>query len=589
MNVVRFSPAGNLLASAGDDAGTAGILIYKLSSGPVAQFGMNADDAKYERESWQLHKKLHGSSVEVYDLAWSPDGKYIIAGGTKGHADIFRVSDGQRVCLIEAHKDWIQGVTWDPSDKFIATQSKDRSAVTHAAPQTILSCLCRTMNVYSIEREANAKDGEKLKITLLSKNVRLTSETRSEQAANGGGAQDAEVNGSSSKSTAVKPNTQLLYGDEESTPFFRRLAFSPDGSLLATPAGIYEDPEAALPRTAGTSNGPSSSRHASPELIKRKTSDGQLKAPVRKGKKGPLPTVYLYAQGQLANETPIAHLPGHKTTSVAVKWNPVLWQSRKAGAASIDVKGKGRAVPPQDVEMTADEGQLAQTAVTDGVATHAESAAMDIDGVPQPNGEAVSQGQDDVVEGHGGLFKLPHRMIYAVATHETVLIYDTEQAAPICLFGSLHFAAFTDLSWSSDGLALFATSSDGYASVFAFEPAELGQPCKQQPTRPSPVVENPSPVKSLAAPPQVQQLVARPKSSSVGKMNAAQEASAPITLSSSPQQPQAKTLQARSSDILFQDGPSSSDIADMSVDGGLTSSAVKEKKRAALTFVRPLS
>jgi hypothetical protein len=32
-----------------------------------------------------------------------------------------------------------------------------------------------------------------------------------------------------------------LYGDENVTSFFRRLTFSPDGNLLFTPAGWFED------------------------------------------------------------------------------------------------------------------------------------------------------------------------------------------------------------------------------------------------------------------------------------------------------------------------------------------------------------
>ncbi|KAJ7135171.1 hypothetical protein C8R46DRAFT_1326040 [Mycena filopes] len=37
-----------------------------------------------------------------------------------------------------------------------------------------------------------------------------------------------------------------LYGDESFSNFFRRLAFSPDGALLLTPAGTFEDPSASV-------------------------------------------------------------------------------------------------------------------------------------------------------------------------------------------------------------------------------------------------------------------------------------------------------------------------------------------------------
>ena len=91
---------------------------------------------------------------EIYDLCWSPCGNYIVAGGTDNAARIYRVDDGAAplalrylylwllpadvcatsdpvpagVCVAELtdHKNWVQGVAWDPLGKFIATQGKDR-------------------------------------------------------------------------------------------------------------------------------------------------------------------------------------------------------------------------------------------------------------------------------------------------------------------------------------------------------------------------------------------------------------------------------------------------------------------------------
>jgi chromatin assembly factor 1 subunit B len=108
-----------------------------------------------------------------------------------------------------------------------------------------------------------------------------------------------------------------------------------------------------------------------------------------------------------------------------------------------------------------------------------------------------------------GTFDLPYRMIYAVATHDTVYVYDTQQSSPICLFSNLHFSSFTDLSWlvhvaplfqctlyrltltsrlsldlvgdvgekkrTSDGETLVLSSSDGYCSLVIFEKHELGE------------------------------------------------------------------------------------------------------------------
>ena len=55
------------------------------------------------------------------------------------------------------------------------------------------------------------------------------------------------------------------------------------------------------------------------------------------------------------------------------------------------------------------------------------------------------------LDGTGGFEKLvgglKHRMVFAVATTDTVLFYDTEQIAPFATVAHLHLATITDLSW----------------------------------------------------------------------------------------------------------------------------------------------
>lgn len=80
---------------------------------------------------------------EIYDIAWSPDGKYIIAGSTDNLAQVFSVADGMLIlasndpwlmrfsagsCVhqIQDHSHYVQGVAWDPLNEYIATQSSDR-------------------------------------------------------------------------------------------------------------------------------------------------------------------------------------------------------------------------------------------------------------------------------------------------------------------------------------------------------------------------------------------------------------------------------------------------------------------------------
>lgn len=73
-------------------------------------------------------------------------------------------------------------------------------------------------------------------------------------------------------------------------------------------------------------------------------------------------------------------------------------------------------------------------------------------------------------------------MVFAVATFNSVLIYNTISTQPIFLVSNIHFAALSDLSWNSDQ-ALAISSLDGYITFCIFEKGELGtkQPDEEYP------------------------------------------------------------------------------------------------------------
>ena len=49
------------------------------------------------------------------------------------------------------------------------------------------------------------------------------------------------------------------------------------------------------------------------------------------------------------------------------------------------------------------------------------------------------------------------------------MIYDTQQAGPVCLLTKLHYDEFTDMSWSPDGQCLMLSSRDGYCTLVVFD------------------------------------------------------------------------------------------------------------------------
>jgi len=87
----------------------------------------------------------------------------------------------------------------------------------------------------------------------------------------------------------------------------------------------------------------------------------------------------------------------------------------------------------------------------------------------------------------GSLFALPYRLIYAVATQNAIMFYDTQQATPFGRVSNIHYTGLTDLAWSPCGNILVVSSSDGFCSVVTFEPGELGEEIK-----PSSAVSSPS-------------------------------------------------------------------------------------------------
>jgi chromatin assembly factor 1 subunit B len=45
------------------------------------------------------------------------------------------------------------------------------------------------------------------------------------------------------------------------------------------------------------------------------------------------------------------------------------------------------------------------------------------------------------------LFCFPYRMVYAVATNNTVVFYDTQQAEPFAKISKIHYIGLNDLTW----------------------------------------------------------------------------------------------------------------------------------------------
>jgi chromatin assembly factor 1 subunit B len=202
-----------------------------------------------------------------------------------------------------------------------------------------------------------------------------------------------------------------LYANETLTSFFRRLTFTPDGSLLLTPSGQYQ-------------NQHQSDKDAKPtyEVIN---------------------TVYIYTRGGI-NKPPVTHLPGHKKPSVVVKCSPIIYTLRSS--------------PPTTEHVTIDTSSAEEplSSLPDPV-SKPSPAPTDMEPPPPPasstpadtgsNKAAPTEAPPTSTTTPKSAFSLNYRMVYAVATQDSVLLYDTQQKTPISIVSNLHCATFTDLAW----------------------------------------------------------------------------------------------------------------------------------------------
>ncbi|CDS09776.1 hypothetical protein LRAMOSA02453 [Lichtheimia ramosa] len=200
VNVVRFSPSGEYLASAGDDSC---VIIWKRSMVGESAFGR--DNAEFEKESWSVVHMFHGHNKEIYDLAWSPCGEYIITASIDNTARVWSISARSTIHVFTDHTHYVQGVAWDPLGEYVATQSSDRSVA-----------------VYHYKQDSQRR----LHFGAAKRHYKMTK-------------------------TADSTSTRF-YHDENLVTFFRRLSFSPDGTFLITPAGVM---------TAGTEDGDNNVMH----------------------------------------------------------------------------------------------------------------------------------------------------------------------------------------------------------------------------------------------------------------------------------------------------------------------------------------
>lgn len=199
-------------------------------------------------------------------------------------------------------------------------------------------------------------------------------------------AEPATPEGKGTKTASARPRVQRLFVDETKTTFFRRLSYSPDGRLLITPAGRYQE-------------------EGSPEQN----------------------TLYIFRTSMPG--TPICRLNiDDQHTVVAVRCCPVVFKMREQGTATAPWASVHASCLLRQSHCTIAIVRLS-------LPCHRRRS--------RKNTHPAAEGEEQQP-----LFKdMTYRMVFAVVTTERVILYDTQQLAPFAMIAHLHYAPLSDVAW----------------------------------------------------------------------------------------------------------------------------------------------
>ena len=521
VNVVRFCPLGVMLASAGDDGN---IMLWKERAARGTAFGEQPaapSQRGANQTEWAPVCVLRGHCEDVYDLAWSPRADSLFSGCVDGSSIVWNLNKAKPMQTLREHESYVQGVAWDPVDEFLVSISCDRTARVYASDKAQLQlkkakkakpaadgaavaatseeasarsfCMHtvlakRTHSVLNAalnaapEAAAKAEDakgaeggraaesgleelgaaaGEGQAAEALEAaetdvpeadqpTAEQTTEQAAEQAApvaaaaegtagpsaagSGADAAAAAVVAKAAAKAARGPTKVHLFCEEHGS-FYRRPCWAPDGSFLLLPSGQYFE-------------GPPSSPS--------------------------LPTTYLFSRADLAKLSPVpcAHLPSPDKHIIAVRCCPVLFEHSAPAAPDAP----NAPDTPESAAPSADVAAPVPDAAGEAGLNAADAAAAQSDAPPAAEFAAAPSGAAEC----GWMGALPYRVLWAAATLDSIIVYDSASKAPLLIASHMHYAPLTDLAWLPDGHGLLASSMDGYCTIMRFKPRSLGKPLPKE-------------------------------------------------------------------------------------------------------------
>ncbi len=198
----------------------------------VVLWGQRQRDIEFgkseKKMAWACSRVLRGHSADVYEVAWSSDSKYLVSCSLDGSAILFSADKGKAIQRLEGHKKTVQGCIIDPMMKYILTLSADRTVRVYKATKGKSQLQFYLHHILKYRDYAPADPSKDPPAAPENKDVPMT------------GAQPEDDDSLSSLEQHGK-RSHLMFADEAECPAFqRRAAWSPDGSFLLLPAGIFK-------------------------------------------------------------------------------------------------------------------------------------------------------------------------------------------------------------------------------------------------------------------------------------------------------------------------------------------------------------
>ena len=226
---LAYSPSGSILATAGGQS-----LQYRPG-----------DVKLWDASNGKLIASLEGHSSNVWSVAFSPDGKTLVASGYDGKVILWNIDEKKSLATLEKHKGWCRAVAYHPAGNHFATAGEDGTVVVWEVdgPKEIKEIKAHESAVYDLDF---SPDGKTLVTASTDKTVKLFDWETGKENAKLEGHEDAvwaviyskdgsliATGGADRKIKLWDANGALkttLVGHKD---WVSSIAFSPDGKQLA--------------------------------------------------------------------------------------------------------------------------------------------------------------------------------------------------------------------------------------------------------------------------------------------------------------------------------------------------------------------